>query len=117
MATNLQDLLNKFPDDAQPLVDKWINLIIAMTDEEVMKLSNYLLSGDQMAAYELAVSKMTGSELVAAMRETNERIKAHTAKALSQAALQKQIILEIIQVLWFVATLWARKEVTPPTPA
>lgn len=117
MATNIQDLLDKLPDELRPLVDKWINLILTMTDEEVTKLSIYLLSGDNMAAYELAVSKMSGSELVAAMKETNARIKAHTNKALSQSALQRQILLEIIQVLWMMATLWARKEIIPPPPA
>jgi hypothetical protein len=96
---NKSELLTKIPEVIRPQVTRYIDLVLGLTSEEITKMSDYLLGGDQQAAYEVAVSKMTGAELYQAMQDTNAKQKAATGRVLTQKATQKAILMDIVNTL------------------
>jgi len=97
------EILAKLPDTVRAKVEQWINLAISITDEEVEKMAAYMMSEDYRAAYKIAVSRMTASELDAAMEITNQRQKAATGRVLNNKGMQKAIVLDIFFAFWQIA--------------
>jgi hypothetical protein len=105
---SLQDLIAKLPVESQPIANKWLEYLITMSVEQSTAMISYLQSGQELAAYELVVSQMTAPQLIAAMKETNDRIKGHTGKVLSQSALRKEMFGEIVSTFWTIALAWVK---------
>jgi hypothetical protein len=79
----------------RPLVKKWSNLIVKMTEQEAEAMITYFETGNERAAYKIVLGGMRTADLRAAKRETNKRITEHTEAVLQKDDMQKEIVHEV----------------------
>jgi hypothetical protein len=94
----LKELIEKLPDELQPLATTYGNLWINATTAQLECMVNLLIDGKLSKAFEIVVSNMPTSQLVAELDRVNTRLAEVNADKASYIEAQRQIIREAVTV-------------------
>lgn len=96
--TKIEDLIAKLPPELQPIAGRYISLFLQSGQAELAAWINMLLSGDWLAAYSYATSKMTTEDLIAEQQRINDELSRLNTENAANVAAQKALIQQALTI-------------------
>ena len=88
--------LDSLPKAYRQIAEMYLPKIEAMTQKQLNDWVDAIVEGRSKQAFDVLTTRMTTTEIIAAIRAGNQRLKAINAQAVGEAALRRQILKDII---------------------